>query len=187
MGIRTIRTDDGSQFCGSSAEFSEPDDANYIEFKRPFVSTKIYKSKIIFDSNMQKTRWTLLINKLTRGFTKLFFVTVITGFSLKYVVEIKINFNLEQEIQKLFKQPYIDPLTKYIHKYQQDTSRTSYKKRVLAEREKRCAKIEQRYRNCKKNKVSFRKIKRDYKYSCPNVVARLAKKLAKYHYYCHRH
>ncbi|MCP4702471.1 MAG: hypothetical protein GY862_37270 [Gammaproteobacteria bacterium] len=82
----------------------------------------------------------------------------------------------KQEMEELFSQALIDPLTKYIEKYRDD--KYSYVEEVLAEREKRCEQIELRYQKREKTRANLIKLTGGYDYSCPQVVERFTKAMA---------
>jgi hypothetical protein len=89
------------------------------------------------------------------------------------------NTQFEQEVHYLFDQKYIDPLTDYVEKYQTDNHRTEQVQRVLEERDKRCAEIEQRYQHQKKDTLTLAKLKKGYAHSCPQAIATFVETLEK--------
>ncbi len=84
------------------------------------------------------------------------------------------NGSSEQEIRALLKQPYIDPLTNYIHKYHNVSSKAGQVKKAKAERDKRCRKVADKAQKKKKNYNTLANLKKGYNYSCPQVVANFA-------------
>jgi hypothetical protein len=84
----------------------------------------------------------------------------------------------ERELQTLFDQVYIDPLTEYILKYQGDKNRARYIERAKIERTNRCAEIEKKFLQRGKNCKHLAWLKRGYNFSCPEVVVRFGRNLS---------
>ncbi len=53
--------------------------------------------------------------------------------------------SLVEEVQALFDQKYIDPLTRYLDEHAKDPSRAENLARVWKERDRRCGEIAERY------------------------------------------
>ena len=83
----------------------------------------------------------------------------------------------EQELQILFSQKRIDPLTRYLAQHEGDNTRTSYVSRVKTERVRRCAEIERLYQKSPKNYQILAKLTKGYNYSCPGVVTRFVQNI----------
>ncbi|RBW48572.1 tetratricopeptide repeat protein [Marinobacter sp. F3R11] len=79
--------------------------------------------------------------------------------------------DLDQEIKPLFDQPYIDPLTEYLHRYAGDPARTAQLEKVREERESRCAAIARRYNADEITETGLESYRRGYSFSCPQDVA----------------
>ncbi|MDY6993087.1 MAG: hypothetical protein SVR94_10860 [Pseudomonadota bacterium] len=176
MATRTIKTTDGEEYSGGIADFLEYDD--YIEHKGFLTTTKIYKRMITKDATTRNLKSTV-----AAGITLviMLFGTTLAMSSVPYsekslaselTQEQRLQF--EQEIQSLFKQKYIDPLTEYIEYYEFDDQRAPFVEQVLVERDKRCSEIEQRYQAQKHNDQTGLQLKKGYNYSCPEVVERLS-------------
>lgn len=78
------------------------------------------------------------------------------------------------ELQALFAQPYIDPLTDYLAKNQHDDALRDVLARVKAEREKRCADIALLYQKRAKTAANLAKLRTGYQRSCAHVVEAFA-------------
>lgn len=79
--------------------------------------------------------------------------------------------DLDQEIEPLFDQPYIDPLTEYLQQYADDPARTTLLGQVRQEREFRCAVIARRYNADEVTKAGLALYRRGYSFSCSQDVA----------------
>jgi len=78
--------------------------------------------------------------------------------------------DLDQEIELLFDQPYIDPLTEYLQQYADDPARTTLLGQVRQERESRCAIIARRYNADEITKTGLALYRRGYSFSCSQDV-----------------
>ena len=87
--------------------------------------------------------------------------------------------NYDAEIEALFAQPYIDPLTDYLNLHIEDESRAEALRKVNAERKYRCQKIAENYATRPLTKESLTLYKAGYNYSCPKDVEAFALRLAK--------
>jgi len=94
-----------------------------------------------------------------------------TGDALSKIGQRDSMAGFDQEIQPLFDQPYIDPLTEYLQRYQNDSSRTAQLGQVRAERERRCAAIARRYNAGEITETVLAQYRRGYSFSCPQDVA----------------
>jgi hypothetical protein len=180
MTARTIRTNDGGEYWGKESHFTEHGD--YIEYKSPHITARIYKRAIVKDiTTHEPANFGNVIAIIT--FILMLFGTVIAMGSVAPQTETQPFTHqaylqqLESEIETLFDQKYIDPLTDYIETYREDETRGPYIQQVLIEREARCAAIEQRYQHKKKDKATLAKLENGYSYSCPQVVAQFAMQL----------
>ena len=80
----------------------------------------------------------------------------------------------EAEVDALFAQPYIDPLTRYLEEHEDDSRFASYLDRVAAERDRRCAEIAQQYRSRAATTENLNRYRRGYLFSCPDDVSAFA-------------
>ncbi|KEA64689.1 hypothetical protein ADIMK_1142 [Marinobacterium lacunae] len=81
------------------------------------------------------------------------------------------------EVDRLFEQPYIDPLTRYLERYRNDESRAAHLQRVLDERERRCDEIATRYADRPLTDQTLDQYRAGYAYSCPKQVEVFAERL----------
>lgn len=84
----------------------------------------------------------------------------------------------DAEVQALFEQSYIDPLTDYLNQYSDDEARAMPLREVSAERRARCQKIAEKYTQRPLNQQSLDRYQSGYHYSCPNDVKAFAEQLA---------
>ncbi|MDO8825939.1 tetratricopeptide repeat protein [Methylophaga sp.] len=84
----------------------------------------------------------------------------------------------DDELQALFAQPYIDPLTDYLNQYAADENRTGHLRKVRAEQESRCRNIAERYTSRPLTQESLILYKAGYNYSCPADVEAFALRVA---------
>ncbi|PCC97453.1 tetratricopeptide repeat protein [Halopseudomonas pelagia] len=77
---------------------------------------------------------------------------------------------LQQEIDALFAQPYIDPLTLYIEEHSADDRRAKQLALVAQERDNRCAAIAQTYAGRDATRDNLQRMQRGYLMSCPEDV-----------------
>lgn len=77
---------------------------------------------------------------------------------------------LQEEIDQLFAQPYIDPLTFYIEEHSADDRRAKQLVLVAGEREKRCAVVAQTYAGRGATQNHLQRMQRGYLMSCPQDV-----------------
>ncbi|MDM8545970.1 tetratricopeptide repeat protein [Candidatus Venteria ishoeyi] len=76
----------------------------------------------------------------------------------------------DAEVDKLFAQKYIDPLTRYLQTHHEDSHLKTQFTKVEKERDKRCKKIKQRFAKKPKTAETLDKLKRGYAFSCLQVV-----------------
>ncbi len=78
----------------------------------------------------------------------------------------------DAEVEALFEQKFIDPLTQYIEKYADDDSKRKHLALIQEERDKRCEKIADWYAKKEPTEENLLRLKGGYAYSCmPLVVA----------------
>lgn len=82
-----------------------------------------------------------------------------------------------REVNALFDQPYIDPLTRYLERYRDDASRASHLQRVLAERDARCARIARQFDTRPATAKTLQQFRAGYAYSCPDQVHAFAQRI----------
>jgi hypothetical protein len=78
--------------------------------------------------------------------------------------------SIETQLEALFTQPYIDPLTRFLLEHQQDEDYENAVVRVRAERNWRCQKMAESYAERPKTQEMADKFKRGYQFSCPDEV-----------------
>ncbi|MCL5041424.1 MAG: sel1 repeat family protein [Gammaproteobacteria bacterium] len=83
----------------------------------------------------------------------------------------------EAEVEALFDQPYIDPLTRYLDQHEDDRRYARYLDKVAAERERRCAEIAQQYRSRAATAENLSRYRRGYLLSCPDDVSAFAERV----------
>lgn len=81
---------------------------------------------------------------------------------------------IEREVNALFDQPYIDPLTRYLEQHTGNLQRATQLPRIRQERDRRCTEIAARYAERPKTTESLELYRRGYEYSCPADVAAFA-------------
>jgi TPR repeat protein len=77
---------------------------------------------------------------------------------------------VEQEVEQLFAQPYIDPLTGYLDEHSADDRRARQLELVAQERDRRCADIAQIYAGREASQANLQRMRRGYLKSCPEDV-----------------
>lgn len=85
----------------------------------------------------------------------------------------------QQEIDTLFAQPMIDPLTRYIESHSADASRARQLQQVAAERDRRCDTIGQTYAGREATMANLQRMRGGYLYSCPDEVQTFAQRVSK--------
>lgn len=83
----------------------------------------------------------------------------------------------EQEREALLDQPYIDPLTNYLRKHQNDTTPPSILSDVRRERDARCDAIARDYQTRAATEDNLQNYRAGYDYSCPQDVAAFAERV----------
>jgi hypothetical protein len=83
------------------------------------------------------------------------------------------------EVQALFDQPYIDPLTRYFQKYRGSSVRASQIAQIREERDRRCEAVAERYASGPLTQQALASYKAGYAFSCPKDVAAYADRLAR--------
>ena len=86
---------------------------------------------------------------------------------------------IQGELEALLRQPYIDPLVRYLERYRADPARADHLKLVSAERDKRCVVIANLYKSREATLANLKKLERGYRLACPSVVDDFTAKLAK--------
>lgn len=81
---------------------------------------------------------------------------------------------LQEEIDELFAQPYIDPLTLYLEEHSADERRVGRLAMVAQERDKRCAAIARIYASRAPSQANLNRMQRGYLMSCPEDVRSFA-------------
>ncbi|MDL2197681.1 tetratricopeptide repeat protein [Halopseudomonas aestusnigri] len=74
------------------------------------------------------------------------------------------------DVEALFAQPYIDPLTRYLNAHANDPVYSDYIPLVEEERDSRCEAIGQRYAAEQPTRDNLRRLRAGYQFSCPNQV-----------------
>ena len=82
------------------------------------------------------------------------------------------------EVDALFAQPYIDPLTRYLERYQDESAAARHLDRVAAERDRRCQVIADSYQQRAATRENLERYRRGYLYSCPDDVSAFARRLS---------
>ncbi|MDM8559310.1 hypothetical protein [Candidatus Parabeggiatoa sp. HSG14] len=199
MATRTIKTIDAVEHSGDSSRFTEYEE--YIEYRSFLRTIIIYRSMIIHDSiaiNFTEIFAIPILSVILGVLSAIITFVVIQEEARNEIEEVitsavevaeksiakgeKNNLQLNQEIlaqeiEALFTQSYINPLTDYLLKYQGDNSRASYLKRIETERQKRCGKIGKRFQQQDKNSTTLVQLTRGYNYSCPQIVTGFAKSI----------
>ena len=83
----------------------------------------------------------------------------------------------ELEMQQLFAQPYIDPLTRYLRRYSKDAARSPQLSQIRQERDRRCAAVAERYASAPLTATALEKYRAGYSFSCPADVEDYAGRL----------
>lgn len=86
--------------------------------------------------------------------------------------------NYDSEVETLFAQPYIDPLTDYLNQHIDDENRAEPLRKVSEERKARCQQIADKYATRPLTQESLNLYQAGYNYSCPKDVEAFALKLA---------
>lgn len=94
-----------------------------------------------------------------------------TGEALSKIGQGTSRGSFDQEVEPLFDQPYIDPLTEYLLKYGDDPSRKAQLEQVRQERERRCSAVALRYKTDEISEAGLALYRRGYNFSCPEDVA----------------
>lgn len=81
------------------------------------------------------------------------------------------------ELEALFTQPYIDPLTRYLEANQGNTALNDELRQVRQERDRRCKVIADRFSEQAVTAESVDRFRRGYAYSCPQAVQAYANQL----------
>ncbi|HIQ53357.1 MAG TPA: hypothetical protein EYH51_08860, partial [Pseudomonas pachastrellae] len=81
------------------------------------------------------------------------------------------------EVETLFDQAYIDPLTRYLNEHTDDPAYRDYVPVVRAERDSRCRAIAYRYNSQPATRDALQRLKAGYTFSCPDVVDEFAKRV----------
>lgn len=97
-----------------------------------------------------------------------------TGDALGKIGKPNAQLNDDTAIQALFEQPYIDPLTTYLHSHRGASADAHQVARVRQERNRRCGVIADRYADRSATAGALAKYRAGYAYSCPDEVAAFA-------------
>jgi len=84
---------------------------------------------------------------------------------------------IEAEVDTLFAQAYIDPLTDYLREHRNDERRADALRRVLVERERRCAAVGGVYAERAATEENLQRFRRGYTHSCPRQVTDFAQRV----------
>lgn len=87
---------------------------------------------------------------------------------------------LQEEIEQLFAQPYIDPLTLYLEEHSADERRASQLVLVAQERDQRCAAIAEIYAGREATQANLQRMQRGYLASCPAEVQAFAARVEQF-------
>ncbi|MFN2362550.1 MAG: tetratricopeptide repeat protein [Marinobacter sp.] len=87
--------------------------------------------------------------------------------------------SFDKELQALFDQPYIDPLTDYLDEYGDDSQRASVIRQVEDERERRCENIAREYASEPTTDEALERYRAGYAYSCPEKVSAFAERVSR--------
>jgi TPR repeat protein len=83
----------------------------------------------------------------------------------------------QAEVEALFGQPLIDPLTAYLEQHSGDEARAPYLAKVAGERDSRCQAIAKRYAGEVASAQNLQRLQRGYLYSCPGEVKAFASRI----------
>lgn len=83
----------------------------------------------------------------------------------------------QAEVDALFGQPLIDPLTRYLEEHSGDDARAPYLTKVASERDSRCQAIAKKYSGEAANPQNLQRMQRGYLYSCPGEVKAFASRV----------
>lgn len=78
------------------------------------------------------------------------------------------------DVEALFAQPYIDPLTRYLNAHANDAAYADYIPLVAEERDSRCRAIGQRYAAEQPTRDNLQRLRAGYQFSCPGQVSDFA-------------
>lgn len=81
------------------------------------------------------------------------------------------------EVEALFAQQYIDPLTRYLNAHSDDADYTDYLPLVQEERDSRCQAIGQRYQAQQPTAANLQRLRAGYQFSCPQQVTAFASRV----------
>ncbi len=85
--------------------------------------------------------------------------------------------DLSREVDELFEQPKIDPLTRYLEEHDGDPQREELLEQVRNERQQRCEDIAEIYADRSPDQANLNRLRRAYSYSCPDLVRSFAKQV----------
>lgn len=83
----------------------------------------------------------------------------------------------QAEVDALFEQPLIDPLTRYLEEHSSDEARAPYLAKLVSERDNRCQAIGKRYAAEAATPQNLQRMQRGYLYSCPGEVKAFASRV----------
>jgi len=81
------------------------------------------------------------------------------------------------EVEALFNQQYIDPLTRYLNAHASDADYAPYLALVREERQQRCSAIAERYALQAPSQEALQRLKGGYNFSCPEVINAFAQRV----------
>lgn len=81
------------------------------------------------------------------------------------------------EVEALFAQQYIDPLTRYLDAHADDADYADYLPLVREERDSRCQAIGQRYQAQQATRANLQRLRAGYQFSCPQQVSDFANRV----------
>ncbi|MEX0605019.1 MAG: tetratricopeptide repeat protein [Marinobacter sp.] len=101
------------------------------------------------------------------------------GEAFKGVGQVPADDEFSSELNPLFQQPYIDPLTRYLIRYEGDEPRSDVLAIVRQERDRRCDVIADRYSAKPISQEALNLYRVGYRFSCPQDVNAYAQRLKK--------
>lgn len=84
------------------------------------------------------------------------------------------NAQYDRELAQLFDQPYIAPLTRYLHQHGSDASRAEHLRQVVEERQRRCQQVASRYAERDKTAATLQQMRASYGDSCQEQIEQFA-------------
>lgn len=84
---------------------------------------------------------------------------------------------LQQEVDALLAQPYIDPITRYLQRYEHEASHSSYLQILAEEQQRRCQAVAKRYQQQPKTPDVLKAYRAGYRFSCPEEVEHFSRQI----------